>query len=517
MLHGYNKHLRDFLLQGFEYGFRVGFSGPKDIVISKNHKSACENVAACSELINIELRASRLAGPFVSSPFSHYHISPIGLVPKKDIGKFRLIHDLSFPAGSSVNDGIPVENRSVHYEIFDKAIAYIARNGQGVTLSKIDIKSAFRICPVHPCDRHLLGLEWDGKIYFDKTLAMGLASSCKIFERISSALKWIALKNISKVYIAKILDDFLLITECNHPCPDTAFALLKAIFKYLGVPLAEEKCVAPCKKLVYLGLEIDVNNMCIQLPIDKVNKCVQLIEALEQRKKCRLKDIQAVCGLLQFACRAVVPGRAFLRRLYDATRGVSNPNYFLRITAAMREDLAVWRIFLSDYNGRSMFLNQMLNAPEHVIVTDASKTIGFGAICGDAWLKGTWPLTWKSHAITVLEFGPIVFALATWADLFANKSIHVKTDNAALVSVINKQSSSDPCIMFLVRKMMHLSLRYNILLSASHIEGHVNAAADALSRGRFALFQTLHPTADQSSSIIPQEWDPCNWVPPSQA
>ena len=517
MLIGYNRSARDTLVRGFRYGFRIGFNGHNSTVVSKNHNSASRHNIACHNIIKEELSAGRLAGPFINSPFKEYYISPIGIIPKKDKGKYRLIHDLSFPRGSSVNDGIPLDIRSVNYEPFDNAISYIVSQGSGVTVSKIDIKSAFRICPVHPADRHLLGMQWDGKLYFDKTLAMGLASSCKIFECFSSALKWIILKLLRNVYVAKILDDFLLITAAAHPCPGIAFNIMKAIFNYIGVPLADDKSVAPCKRLVYLGLEIDVINMCIRLPPEKIKRCKQLILTLMSRKKVRLKEIQSLCGLLQFACRAIIPGRPFLRRLYDATKGIENPKYFIRVSAHMKKDLAVWLTFLSNYNGRTMLLSQMFSTPDYTIITDASKSFGFGAICGNLWLCGEWPQTWKKHAITMLEFGPILFAIATWSHLFNNKCIHVKTDNLALVSIVNKQTSTDLNLMFMVRKMVKLLLKYNILLKASHILGHDNKQADLISRGRIDLFQVLHPSATSLPSIIPPQWDPINWAPPLQA
>ena len=37
----------------------------------------------------------RLAGPFDVNPFRNFRISPLGLIPKKELGAFRLIHDLS--------------------------------------------------------------------------------------------------------------------------------------------------------------------------------------------------------------------------------------------------------------------------------------------------------------------------------------------------------------------------------------------------------------------------------------
>ena len=319
------------------------------------------------------------------------------------------------------------------------------------------------------------------------------------------------------VYVTKILDDFVLITAAAHLCPDIAFNVMKAIFNYIGVPIADDKSVATCKRLVYLGLKIDFVNVYIRLPPGKIKLCTQLIFTLMSRKKARLKEIQSLCGLLQFACCAIIPGRPFLRRLYDATKGIENPKYFIRVSAHMKEDLAVWLTFLSYYNGRTMFLSQMFSNPDYTIITDASKSFGFGAIFGNLWLCGEWPQTWKKHTITILEFGPILFAIATWSHLFNNKCIHVKTDNLALVSIVTKQTSTDLNLMFMVKKMVKMLLKYNILLKASHILGHNNKQANLISRGRINLFQVLHPSATSLPSIIPPQWDSINWAPPLQA
>ena len=77
--------------------------------------SALNNQIAVDQKLAKELAAGRLAGPFIAAPFHPFRVSPLGLVPKKSPGEFRLIHHLSFPRGSSVNDGMAPENTSVHY------------------------------------------------------------------------------------------------------------------------------------------------------------------------------------------------------------------------------------------------------------------------------------------------------------------------------------------------------------------------------------------------------------------
>ena len=48
--------------------------------------------------------------------------------------------------------------------------------------AKVDIASAFRIIPVSPLDRPLLGFQWKGKFFMDAVLPMGVSSACAIFE-----------------------------------------------------------------------------------------------------------------------------------------------------------------------------------------------------------------------------------------------------------------------------------------------------------------------------------------------
>ena len=55
-------------------------------------------------------------------------------------------------------------------------------------------------------------------------------------------------------------------------------------------------------------------------------------EPRANRKSVTLKELQSLIGLLNFACCVVVPGRAFLRRLIDLTRGVRKPTHHVRLT-----------------------------------------------------------------------------------------------------------------------------------------------------------------------------------------
>jgi len=71
--------------------------------------------------------------------------------------------------------------------------------------------------------------------------------------------------------------------------------------------------------LIFLGIEFDTFTMQLRLPKEKLAEIKQRIAVPLGCKKVNLRDIQSIIGLLNFACQVVVPGRAFCRRLIDAT------------------------------------------------------------------------------------------------------------------------------------------------------------------------------------------------------
>lgn len=151
-----------------------------------------------------------------------------------------MIHHLSFPYGDSINTFIPSEFSTVKYATVDDAINFIKFLGRGCVLAKTDVRSAFRIIPVHPSDYSLLGLHWRGQWYYDCCLPMGCSSSCETFEGLSTAMEWIACNKLDIPHILHILDDFLIIGESTSYCQ----AKLQRFLHFcedVGVPMASEK------------------------------------------------------------------------------------------------------------------------------------------------------------------------------------------------------------------------------------------------------------------------------------
>ena len=96
--------------------------------------------------------------------------------------------------------------------------------------------------------------------------------------------------------------------------------------------------------------------MQLRLPPDKLVVARQKLQSLYRRKKASLHDIRSLLGTLAFACRTVVAGRCFLRRLYDLTRGIHRSHHLIRFTQEARKDLGMWKLFLDNFNDASLCL-----------------------------------------------------------------------------------------------------------------------------------------------------------------
>ena len=94
-LSGYDQTLSDFLINGFSFGFKIPYFGERKFRSSENLPSLKGKAEVLFDKIQKEIQARRVAGPFMSPPFPNIQV-PLGLVPKKAPGEFRLIHHLSF-------------------------------------------------------------------------------------------------------------------------------------------------------------------------------------------------------------------------------------------------------------------------------------------------------------------------------------------------------------------------------------------------------------------------------------
>ena len=449
-------------------------------IFNNNHHSIYDLPDIAEELISKELKAGRIAGPFDEQPFDALHISPIKLQPKKS-GGFRLILNLSAPYDSdSINYHITEENSKVSYASIQDAIRIIQSLGPKCFLAKSDIKSAFRLIPIHPDDHPKLGFKYNGKFYYDRCLAQGCSSSCRIFERFSSALEWILINKLGVRHSCHILDDFLFLSHTFRECKSFLDAW-KHLCKIVNIPLAPDKTFDPDQIMIFLGIELSTIEMMARLPEDKIVTYRNQMQELLQSRTVKLKTMQSAIGALQFSTSVITPGKAFVRRLIDTTIGVTKPFYYVTVSAEAKKDLKMWHTFFSHHNGKTLFLNENHDSETLNLFSDASKK-ACAATFKSQWFVIQFPQSWSIKNIAFLEFCPILVAIEIFGIKMANQQITFHCDNKAVVDIINKQSCRDPAIMVLMRRMVIAVMQYNIKFKAAHVPGKANHLPDALSR-----------------------------------
>lgn len=166
--------------------------------------------------------------------------------------------------------------------------------------------------------------------------------------------------------------------------------------------------------------------------------------------------------------------------------------------------MKTWSFFIEHFNGKALFHSGKLCSSQTLhLFTDASN-LGFGCTFDRQWFYGPFETDWLKYHISVREFFPIVLAMEIWGESLSNTTVVLHSDNSAVVHVINKNSSKDPHLMKLMRRLMLASLKYNIHFFAEHIPGLYNVAPDLLSRLQIQRFRELFSDMKAERTSVPQ-------------
>ena len=466
----YVGYLVQGLREGFWIGFRHGLSTCHSAAV--NMQSAEIRPEVISGFLASELAAGRVFGPVGPDVVPLVQVNRFGLVPKgHQPGMWRLIVDLSFPRGYSINDGIEPSVCSLHYTSVDEACKRIVARGQGAILAKFDVEGAFRTVPVDPDDRQLLGMRWEGQIYVDKVLPFGLRSAPKLYNAVADALLWI-LERYDGVNGLHYLDNFLLFGAPNSSQCERALQAALARCRNLGVPVAPGKTKGPSTTLAFLGIELDTVSLTMCLPPPKLERLRREIRRWEGLKSCSKRELLSIIGQLQHACCVIKPSRSFLRRMIELSKGVRELHYRVRLNAGFRSDLRWWGCFLPIWNGSCPLTSLCRGTAQVVLTSDASGSWGCGAFTSTGqWLQLKLPGSWADIHITVKELLPIVLGAAVWGSKWKGLAISCLCDNATVVAIVNSGRSKMDRTMHLMRCLSFFLARWGVSMVCRHIPG----------------------------------------------
>ena len=103
-----------------------------------------------------------------------------------------------------------------------------------------------------------------------------------------------------------------------------------------------------------------------------------------------------------------------------------------------------------------------------------------------------WPAFGKA-SIAAKELLPIIVAVAIWGQQWVGSSVLCHCDNAGVVAAVKGGYCKDPTLAHMLRCLFFLEARFDVLLSAKHVPGVENGAADSISRNNLPLFFNLLP------------------------
>lgn len=87
----------------------------------------------------------------------------------------------------------------------------------------------------------------------------------------------------------------------------------------------------------FLGIELDTILMQARLLSDKLQEAKNRVETALQKSSLSRDELRSLVGFLSFAAKVVIPGRAFLRRLFNEL--TKTQNAFLHINHHIKADL----------------------------------------------------------------------------------------------------------------------------------------------------------------------------------
>ena len=277
----WDKQIVDLL----QYGFPLDFDRSRSLNATyDNHASATKFPEHIDKYLATEIEYGAILGPFKEYPFP-CHVSPFLTREKPHSENMRVILDLSFPVGQSLNDGVSKDKYlntyfELNYPSVDTIVNSLKSLGPGALLYKIDISRAFRHISIDPGDLDLLGIKHE-HLFIDRTLPFGFRHGSVFFQRCTDAIRFIMKHKFP--YLYNYIDD-LVYTGLPHNIHQSYTTLL-GLLQELGLEISQSKLIAPTSCAVCLGIEINTRTRTLKIPLEKLQEIQQTCLAFALKSK----------------------------------------------------------------------------------------------------------------------------------------------------------------------------------------------------------------------------------------
>lgn len=485
--------------RGLQYGFKTGVSSTISVTFSpKNHNSALNAPEIVNQHIRTELQLGRYSGPFtitqITSLIGHFRTAPLGVVPKPNSNKSRIIQDLSFPRNdplfASVNSEINSDDFPCEWGTFAQCYFLVVKAPPGSQVAVFDVDSAYRNIPVHPEDQHHFCIAWDNKFYIDHCVAFGSASSAGLFGRVADCFVAI-MRSFGAQQILKWVDDIIFFRyPINSSRPYSYSYHAQLVFdsaNRLGLPWSSHKFHDFSDSFTYLGFLWSIPERTVQLPQQKkekfANRCLEWLSL----KKHTLRSAQILLGSLNHCCLIFRSARTRLFHLCSfVAKFPPNASPFLSfsISQNLRQDIQWWHSTLC----KPFFGSSVASPPPILplkIFVDASTSWGIGILINDKWAAWQFlPQAFDStRSIGWAEMVAVELAVSLLCAVHPRTShFLIHSDNQGVIGAIDSAFSRGATQNASLSRLSSTLLNHDSFISTKYVRSHENPA-DPLSRG----------------------------------
>ena len=245
------------------------------------------------------------------------------------------------------------------------------------------------------------------------------------------------------------------------------------------------------------------------------------------KNKAQVKELQTLCGYLNFLNRVIFPGRVFVRRMYAKYESIINPKrnpsghfkfrqyHHVKLNAEFKADCHIWLEFLTNPSINEVVNRPMVDFSQEVtgreirFYSDASAAVSLGFRCmlNMKWIVGQWNAAFMRKfkpSIEYLELFALTAGILSWEneEVLNNTCVVIFCDNQAVIDMVNNITSGCKNYMVLLRLLVLNRLLHNRRLQVCHVRSKDNGISDALSILQYKRFWALAPEMNKLPDMI---------------
>ncbi len=240
------------------------------------------------------------------------------------------------PTTPSVNSGVNSDDFPTAWGTFDEVSEMLLNLPPGCEAATFDVSAAYRITPVRPDQQNALCVFWKGKVYVDRALCFGLASSAGVFGAVADMLV-----AIYKAYgfgpITKWVDDFFVVRLPHQRYSEQEFM---AVTAPAGVPWSIPKLRHFASRQRFTGFDWDLWALVVCFPTDKLEAVLTLLGEWTAFGRCfSLREAASLHGKLVHTSTIFPLIRPFIRSTSKFASSFRSPRASLHVPDAVQADL----------------------------------------------------------------------------------------------------------------------------------------------------------------------------------